>query len=69
MAVAHSEGGGVEVDDGSVTMTKSLRKRTAVARSEAKVEAATCSRARDKAAACSRVRTKDARWQWRHDSF
>jgi hypothetical protein len=69
MAVARSEGGGVEVDDGSVTMTKSLRKRAAVARSEAEVEAAACSRARDKAAACSRVRTKDGRWQWRHGGF
>jgi hypothetical protein len=45
MAGARFEGGGVEVDSGSVTMTKSLRKRTAAARSEAGVEAAACSEA------------------------
>jgi hypothetical protein len=32
MAAVHTEGGGVEVDSGGVTMTKSLRKSTAVAR-------------------------------------
>jgi hypothetical protein len=40
---ARSEGGRVEVDDGSMTMTKSLRKRMTVARSEGGVEAAACS--------------------------
>jgi hypothetical protein len=37
---ACSEGGGGEVDGGSMTMTKSLRKRTAMTRSEGGVEAA-----------------------------
>jgi hypothetical protein len=40
IAEVKSEGGRVEVDNGSVTMTKSLRKRTAVARSEAGVKVA-----------------------------
>jgi hypothetical protein len=53
MTATRSKGGGVEVDGGSVTMTKSLRKRT-VARSEAGVEAMTCSGAG----------IKDGRWQW-----
>jgi hypothetical protein len=35
--VACSEGGGVEVDGGSVTMTKRLWKRTVAAHSEAEV--------------------------------
>jgi hypothetical protein len=74
-AVACLEGGGVEVDgggvlegcrvkvdSGSMTMTKSLRKRMAAARSEAGVEAAACSGARDKAAACSRAGIEDGRW-------
>jgi hypothetical protein len=43
MAVARSEGGGVEVDGGSTTMTKSLRKRTATTCSDAEVEATACS--------------------------
>jgi hypothetical protein len=55
-------GGGVEVDSGSTIMTKSLRKRTAVARS-AGVEAAVCSRARDKAAACSGAEIEDGKWR------
>jgi hypothetical protein len=42
-AVAHSEVGGVEVDDSSMTMTKILRKRTTMAHSEATVKAAACS--------------------------
>jgi hypothetical protein len=42
--MACSEGGRVKVNSGSVTMMKSLRKRTAAARSEVKVEAAECSR-------------------------
>jgi hypothetical protein len=62
MVVVCSEGGGVKVDSGSVTMTKSLSKRMAAARSEAGVEAAACSGARDKAAACSRAGIKDGRW-------
>jgi hypothetical protein len=58
MAVALSEGGGVEVDSDSVTMTKSLRKRMAAARSDAGV----------KAAACSGAKIKDSRWRrWRGD--
>jgi hypothetical protein len=40
---ACSEGGGVEVDGGSMIMTMSLRKRTAMARSEAGVEVVVCS--------------------------
>jgi hypothetical protein len=55
-AAACSEGGRVEFDDGGVTMTKSLRKRTAVARSETGVDAATCSEAGDEVAAWSRAR-------------
>jgi hypothetical protein len=54
-AAARSEGGGVEVDLGSATMTKSLRKRTVAARSEAGVKVATCFGAEDEAAACSEV--------------
>jgi hypothetical protein len=60
---AHSEGGGVEVDGGGVTMTKRLRNRTAVARSEAWVEAAACSWVGDEAMACSAARIEDSRWQ------
>jgi hypothetical protein len=60
--VACSKGGGVEVDGGNVTMTKSLRKRTTVARSEAGVESAACSRAGDEAAACCGARTENGRW-------
>jgi hypothetical protein len=52
MAAAHSEGGRVEVDGSSAIMTKSLRKRTTVARSEAEVEVAVCSGAG----------IKDGRW-------
>jgi hypothetical protein len=64
--VACSEGCGVEVDDGCTTMTKSLRKRTAAARSEAGVEVAACSSDGDKLAACSGDGIKDSRWwQWR----
>jgi hypothetical protein len=54
MSVARSEGGRVEVDSGSTTITKSLRRRTVVACSEAEVEAVVCSRAR----------IEDSRW-WR----
>jgi hypothetical protein len=57
--VGRSEEGRVEVDSGSATMTKSLRKRTAVARSEAGVEAAVCSGAG----------IEDGRWQRQHGSF
>jgi hypothetical protein len=62
MAAVHSEGGRVEVDSGSTTMTKSLRKRTVMACSEAGVEAVACSRARDEAVACSRAGIEDGRW-------
>jgi hypothetical protein len=51
--MACSEGGGVEIDGGSATMTKSLRKRTTAAQSEAGVEAV----------ACSGARIGDGRWQ------
>jgi hypothetical protein len=47
-AAAHSKGGGV--DDSNATMTKSLGKRTAVARFEARVVVAACSGARVEAA-------------------
>jgi hypothetical protein len=64
--VACSKGGRVEVDSSSMTMTKSLRKRAAVAHSEAGVEAVACSGAGDEAAACSRAKIEDGRWQrWR----
>jgi hypothetical protein len=46
-----------------MTMTKSLRKRMAMACSEAEVEAAACSRATDEAAACFGARIKDGRWR------
>jgi hypothetical protein len=59
MAAACSEGGGVEVDSGNMTMTKRLRKRTA----------ATCSGAGDEAAVCSGAEIKDGRWQRRCGSF
>jgi hypothetical protein len=57
--VTRSKGGGVEVDGGSMTMTKSSRKRTAVARSEAGV----------KATACSEASIEDDRWQRQCGSF
>jgi hypothetical protein len=69
VAVARSEGGGVEVDSGSVTMTSSLRKRTAVAHSGAEVEAAACSRAGDEATALSEVGIEDGSWWWWHSGF
>jgi hypothetical protein len=63
--VAHSEGGEVEVNGDSATMTKSLRKRTTVARSEVGVEAAACSRDEDEVAVCSGAGIKDGRWRQR----
>jgi hypothetical protein len=57
--MVHFKGGGVEVEGGSATMTKSMRKRTAVARCEARVEAT----------ARSKVRVKDGRWRRRHGGF
>jgi hypothetical protein len=69
MVAAHIEGGRVEVDGDSMIMTKSLRKRTTVARSEAGVEAAACSGARDEATACSRARIEDGRRWWSHGNF
>jgi hypothetical protein len=63
MAAARSEGGRVEVDSGSATMTKSLRKRMVMACSEAGVEAVACSEARDEAVACSRAGIEDGRWR------
>jgi uncharacterized protein (UPF0261 family) len=66
---ARCEGGGVEVDGDSVTMTKRLRKRTVAACSEAGVEAVVCSGARDEAVACFGARIKDSRlWRW-HNGF
>jgi hypothetical protein len=65
MVAVHSEGGGVEVDSGSTSMTKSLRKRMAVACSEAGIEAVACSRARDEAVACFGAGIEDSRWWWR----
>jgi hypothetical protein len=67
--VACSEGGGVEVDGGGVTMTRSLRKRTAVARSEVGVEAAVCSGAGDEATTCSGAGIENGRWQRRCNGF
>jgi hypothetical protein len=67
--VAHSEGGRVEVDGDSVTMIKSLRKRTVVARSEAGVEVVACSGAGDNTATRSRDGIEDDRWQQRCDGF
>jgi hypothetical protein len=69
MAATCSEGGGVEVDSGNMTMTKRLRKRTAATCSEARVEAAACSGAGDEAAVCSGAENKDSRWQRRCGSF
>jgi hypothetical protein len=63
IAVACSEGGGVEVDGDSTTMTKSIGKRTVAARSEARVEVAVCSRAEDEATVCSRAGIEDGRWR------
>jgi hypothetical protein len=60
MTAACSEEGGVEVDDGSVTMAKSSRKRTVVARSKAGVEAAACSRVGEEAMACSKAGSRTA---------
>jgi hypothetical protein len=58
MAAARSEGGRVEVDSGSVTMTKSLRKRTAA-----------CFMARDEAAGCSGAGIEDGKWRRRCGGF
>jgi hypothetical protein len=69
VAVTRSEGGGVEVNSGSVTMTNNLRKRTVVASFEAGVEAAACSGAGDEAAALSRAGIEDGKWQWWHNGF
>jgi hypothetical protein len=77
MVAVHSEGDGVEVDSGNVTMTKSFRKRTVVACSEAGVKVAACFGAEVKVAACSEAGVKvvacsgagieDDRW-WRQRS-
>jgi hypothetical protein len=63
MMGACSEGGGVEVDSSLMTMANCLRKRMAVARFEAGVEAAACSGAGDEATTCFRVGIEDDRWQ------
>jgi hypothetical protein len=59
--VAHSEGGGVEVDG--------LRKRTVAARSEGGVKAVACSRASDEATSCFEAEIEDNRWWRRRDGF
>jgi hypothetical protein len=53
--VVRSKGSRVEVDDGSATMTKSLRKRTAATHSEAM--------------ACSGAGIEDDKWWRRHGGF
>jgi hypothetical protein len=40
-----------------------LRKRTVVARSDARVEAVACSAAGDEAVVCSGAKIKDGRWR------
>jgi hypothetical protein len=62
-------GGGVEVDDGSAIMTKSLRKGMTATCSEAGVEAATCSGAGDEVMVCSGAGIEDDRWRRRHGGF
>jgi hypothetical protein len=59
MVVVRSEGGRVEVDNGNVAMTKSLRKRT--------VEA--CSKVGVEATVCSGAGIQDGRWRWQRNSF
>jgi hypothetical protein len=59
MVAVCSKGDGVEVDNGNVTMTKSLRKRMAVACSEAGV----------KVVACSWAGIEDARWRRQRNGF
>jgi hypothetical protein len=67
--VVRSEGGGVEVDGDSTTMTKSLRKRTAAACSEAGVKVMLCSGVGDEAVASSGAGIEDGRWQRRCGGF
>jgi hypothetical protein len=67
--VVRSKGSRVEVDDGSATMTKSLRKRTAAAHSEAVVEVAVFSGTGDEAMACSGAGIEDDKWWRRHGGF
>jgi hypothetical protein len=69
MVAVRSEGGGVEVNGGSVTMTKSLTKRMVAARSEAGDKEAACSRGGDEASTCSRVGIEDDRWRQRRGGF
>jgi hypothetical protein len=69
MAAACSEGGGVEVDDGSAIMTKSLRKGMTATCSEVGVEAAACSRVGDEVMVCSRAGIEDDRCWRRHGGF
>jgi hypothetical protein len=64
-----SEGGGVEVDGSSATITKSLRKKTAAARSEAGVEEVACSGVGDEAVVCSGAGIEDGRWRQRCSGF
>jgi hypothetical protein len=66
---ARSEGGGVKVNGGIVTITKSLRKRATLAHSEGGVEVAACSGDGDEAVVCSRARIIDDRWWWWRGSF
>jgi hypothetical protein len=69
MTAACFEGGGVEVDSSSATMTKNLRKRMVAACSEAGLEAMTCSRAGDEVVVHSRAGIEDGRWRRRRDGF
>jgi hypothetical protein len=68
-AAAYSEGGRADVDSGSTTMTKSLRKSMMAACSEASVEAAACSGAGDEAVASSEAGIEDGRWWRRRGNF
>jgi hypothetical protein len=68
MAVALSKGGGVKVDDVSVIMTQSMRKRT-TACFEVGVEAATYVGAKDEVAVCSGSGIEHGKWRQWHDGF
>jgi hypothetical protein len=68
-AAARFEGGGVEGDGDSTTMTKSLRKRIVAACSEARVEVAACSGVGDEVAPCSGAEIEDDMWRRRRGGF
>jgi hypothetical protein len=50
-------------DNDQERCTDGLRKRTVVARSDARVEAVACSEAGDEAVVCSGAKIKDGRWR------